>query len=665
MGRLWLQPMAIAILISGSIWAIAIITMANTTADTTSVEADIKSGLSDRVKPLIPEVAADLRNVWPADLETEFWRRAERAIAHYANQPYGNTVGENEKRSYAYAMLDFLAGNQDSALSFLQQEDDEASIHAHTQGIDYYYSFTLKGQIRKYFFLGPFLNPHYRQRMRAGAAAWTERDPLHRPHPIYGNGRGGNGWGPQVRGGWVDSRNTDNLRAMREVSVYLMAEETQNEAVRQIYKQRLQRYVSALYHIGMGEWDSETYHEHTIAAYLNLYDFAQDPEVKAMAKAALDWMFAAGAVKYYQGGFGGPSKRDYGKGNVVFGSPTARFLWLYFGDAAVPNPQPQRDSIHAITSAYRPPLAVVAIAQKAFERPLELLSSKPHYENWKPGKADSPAYWETTFWGYTYQMGSVVSRFPDGDLSPFKLMANHSERGVDYVVINTGEQWQRTGKHPGDQIGHYRNLLIWLNNTDRNFFFQIPETANIEVQDGIWFIQLQQTWLALRPINLESHGDVEFPAGELANIYEAERLLRARPAAEGMSGFAMEVGEAQTHGSYERFQQAVMQRGELEIRSHAWNSPSPRLQSPSSPFTQTVHLRSSSDTTLTLTYNLDHHLPVLRRNGQAHRWDDHLDLYYSPDGGSPIALGWKSGTLRLSAGGHTFESTIASFHEEP
>ena len=54
------------------------------------------------------------------------------------------------------------------------------------------------------------------------------------------------------------------------------------------YKARLERYVSTLLDIGMGEWDSPTYHGHTTSAYLNLYDFAQDPEVKQLAQSALD-----------------------------------------------------------------------------------------------------------------------------------------------------------------------------------------------------------------------------------------------------------------------------------------------------------------------------------------------------------------------------------------
>lgn len=179
----------------------------------------------------LPEVAPEFRNDWTSELEAEFQQRATEIIRHHANsKSYGNGYGENEKRAYPKAMFDILAGNQDKALQFLQLLDPEIKKQQHTQRIDYYYCFTLKGQIRKYFLFGQLLDPDYKKRMFIAAKTWTEKDPLSNPHPIYSFGDGSNqGWDISRRGLWVDGRNTDNLRAMRETSVYLMAEETGNE----------------------------------------------------------------------------------------------------------------------------------------------------------------------------------------------------------------------------------------------------------------------------------------------------------------------------------------------------------------------------------------------------------------------------------------------------
>ncbi|HEY9599474.1 MAG TPA: hypothetical protein V6D33_17570 [Cyanophyceae cyanobacterium] len=598
-----------------------------------------------RVEPLA--VTVELKNSWTPELEQEFQQRANQTIQYFAGKDYGNTKGENEKRSYPYAMFDFLAGNHKRAIAFLESEDAQASDNAHTDGIDYYYSFTLKGQIRKYFYFGKYLDPAYKQRMFDGAKKWTAQDPLHRLHPIYGQGKEGEeGWGPNVRGGWVDGRNTDNLRAMRETSVYLMAEETGNENTLILYKQRIRRYVWALYNIGMGEWDSEIYLGHTFAAYLNLYDFAKDTEVKLLGKAALDWISSAAAVKYYHGGFGGPTKRDYGGGNVVLGSDAARLFWLYFGDVPLPNPNPERDAIHVITSSYRPPLSVVALARKQFLKPVELLATKPFYENWKAGGEDQPAYWETTFFGQTYQMGSLAGQFPDGDVGTFKLMADNSERGVDYFVANTGGDWVRPGKNKGDQMSQYRNLLIWLRPASNiPFFFQLPKTAKAEIEQGIWFFKLEKTWLAIRPINLNSYSQVTISEKKFAVPYRNEVTLKSVPLTENYTGFALEVGEQSSYGNYGEFKQAVKTKSQLNL-SHL--------------STGTVEFVGATGDRLKLTHNSKNELPNIARNGADYNWLKHFDLYRPIDSNAPISLGWKQGKLRVEAGNSAFESSVSS-----
>ena len=590
----------------------------------------------------VAEVQPQYLNDWTPELEAEFQQRAKQVINHFAKaESYGNLWGENEKKSYPMAMFDFLAGNRQKALDFLQQDDPQTQEQAHTDYIDYYFSFTLKGQIRKYFLLGKYLDPVYRQRMYNAAKIWTETDPLQRPHPIHGTGQGtGNDWSITRRGLWVDSRNTDNLRAMRETSVYLMAEETGNEATRQLYKSKIKRYVSALYNIGMGEWDSEVYQGHTFAAYLNLYDFAQDTEVKQWAKMALDWLAMAASVKYYRGGWGGPVKRDYGDGHGVMRSDSARTFWLYFGDTPVANNRPELDSLYLITSRYRPPLAVMELARKNFNKPVEILASKPLYENWKPGNNQSPGYWETQFIGPSYQMGSLAGTFPDGDVAPFKLMAFNQHKGVDFFVANTGKNGVKPGKNPGDEIGQYRNLLIWLRPADQAFFWQLPKTAKVEKDDNIWFIQLEKTWLALRLINLSSPEMIEIPNSP----YPDDNTYQALPTGNNYAGFALEVGEAATQGSYENFKSIFKQKSQVNLTQINQGS---------------LLFKGSQGQSLQLTYNQINLLPILIRNGQKHDWSKNFALYNSLSrDNSPVSLGWKKGKLTVKAGKYQFSNAL-------
>ncbi|HEY9880368.1 MAG TPA: hypothetical protein V6D29_18065 [Leptolyngbyaceae cyanobacterium] len=462
---------------------------------------------------------------------------------------YGSIAFEYEKNSYPLAMADLLAGDRAKALAFLQQLDPEAE---ETQGIDLYSGFVLKGQIRKYFYFGDRLDPAYRQRMWTAMHEFTKTDPLTRQavHPRKF-------WSASTDDCTtaVDCRNTDNLRAMRETSVYLMAEETGNEETRLTYKARLQRFVHTLYDIGMGEWDSPTYHGHTTAAYLNLYDFAQDPEVKQLAKEALDWLFRSAALKYWRGSWDGPLKRPGGDG-------AAQFFWLYFGDA--PSPQAvEKDWIHGLTSRYRPPEDIVRFAHRQFSRPVEIRRTHPHYENWKPGKY-GPAFYETLYFGHTFQLGSLAGG-TGGDWQGFSLRVAKGPSTDALVVTAEGKQ----------QIAQYENLLLWRSNAPPVINF--PE-GEIERYEDTIFIRCEQTWIAIWQFR---------------------------------TGFAMEVGEPQSHGSFDEFKAAMQARSHVQF----WN--------------KSITYQSSDGRRLKIEPQ-EGGLPNVWRNNQRYDWKHHTDTTALP-----------------------------------
>ena len=431
---------------------------------------------------------------------------------------YGSIAYEYEKRSYPIAMADLIANHDEAqtaeALAFLQQLDSQAT---ETLGIDLHSGFTLKGQIRKYFYFGDRLDPGYRQRMWQAMSEFTQNDPLTRkadpPRRFWENST-------DDCETPVDCRNTDNLRAMRETSVYLMAEETGNESTRLIYKAHLQRYVSTLLDIGMGEWDSPVYHGHTTSAYLNLYDFAQDPDVKQLAKEALDWLFQAAALKYWRGDWNGPAKR-------IYGDDAQRFFWLYFGDGPLPT-KLDLDWIHALTSQYTPPPETIAIAHRRFAKPIELHRTHPHYENWKPALY-GPAFYETLYFGHTFQLGSLV-KGTGGDWSGFSLHWR-AETGTEQLTIEGG------GDHA---IAQFENLLIWQGEASPIINYPSVSTHSI---GNIIFADNNATWLAIIPF---------------------------------AEGFALEVGDLQTHPNFEAFQQAVLHQAQLQRIKDSWEYQSSR-----------------------------------------------------------------------------------------
>jgi hypothetical protein len=572
-------------------------------------------------------------------MEADFQQCSKDVIAKLAGSKYGTTAFESEKKSYPKAMIGFLAGNREKAMSFLESEDADAQNHAHTLGIDFYSGFTLKGQVRKYFYFGKYLNPAYRQRMKKAMQIWTEVDPLTRHFPYQRQF-----WQKSTDNcdTWVDCRNTDNLKAMREVAVYLFAEEAGNEQTRKIYKERISRNVRTLYQIGQGEWDSENYLGHTITSYINLYDFAVDPEVKSLAKSALDWFLASGALKYWRGGFGGPSKRDYSQGNCAWCSLATHSLGLYFGDSPLADPKPEPDEIHLITSSYRPPAAVVALARKQFQKPVELLNSKPTYENWKPRGDDAPQFYETLYFGNTFQLGTLAQG-SGGDWNGFKLMAFNTERGVDYFIAATGTDPTKisTSSVGGDNVAQYRNLVIWLNNKPQvPFQFFLPKSAKLETHNGVTFIRYEKTWLALTPINLNVEG-INSPATQkISDRYPNDQILTATGTLKTISGFALEVGEQESYGSWEQFKLSVVEKSRLNLSQI--NSGIVEYQDVAG----NIKLKYQGSG-----------LPKVWRNGRYHDWKNHFAVYQNPDGGKiPISLGWKEGKLSVDAGGYNFQT---------
>ena len=519
-------------------------------------------------------VAERFQNPWPAETEREFQQRARGIIAAQSQVKAnaGNTYFENEKRSYGYLMAQAIGGRGMAAVKDLQVEDAQRDEwHSATSGIDYYACFTLKHQIRKYFYFGGLMEPAYRQRMFEGAKAWTAQDPLNRPHAAFKGPK--EGWGPDAKNSWVDVRSTDNLYLMRVTSVYLMAEETGNRETAARYKQHLLDYTRTLYRVGMGEWDSENYHGHSMAPLTNLYDFAKDPEVKLAAKACLDFMFTIGAVKYWRGGFNGPTKRDYNHPQP-FGGSAAGMLWVMFGDSPQPNEHWESDEVHLITSAYRPPLAVMKLARKEFAKPLELFAAKPSYSATTGYQSNSaPEYLETQYFGHSFQMGSLTggTSIDGGDVNGFKILVHDAKKGAVALQCVPGPdpacpgspQYQKGKTSAENRVAQFGNLALWLVRDGKSpWTWVIPESVKVSAQDGVTFLECDRTWVAIRPLGATGF---KRDAALTARIAEGEKppfpghqVLMASGNGSNYCGVAVEVGEQQSHGNFAAFRDAVL-----------------------------------------------------------------------------------------------------------
>lgn len=600
-------------------------------------------------------IEKSLLNPWPLKLEEEFQKRANLIILGSTkdNKPNVNTYFENEKRTYGFLMTHILDGRQgEKALEALQGQDHQHQVwHRETDGIDYYACFTLKHQMRKYFYFGDLLDPTYKSLMFSGAKKWTAQDPMRRPHYAYT--KDGPGWGPDVKNSWVDIRTTENLHLMRVTSVYLMAEETGNKETTAKYKDHLLRYTAALYRVGIGEWDSENYHGHSTAPLLNLYDFAKDLEVKRAAKACLDFYAAAGALKYYRGAFNGPTKRDYNH-TQPFGGSAANSLWVWFGDHPTgKNGDWESDEVHQITSAYRPPLAVVNLARKNFKKPVEVFATKPPYTATTQSQLDaSPEYLETQYLAHSFLMGSLTNgTSPDGgDVNGFKILAFDQENGALALHASPGAnprypgspQYQTGVFSAQNRIAQQENLALWLIKDGKSpWLWVLPPSVKVSQQDEVTFLECDRTWIAIRGLGASPlKHDVSLTqqlAEDKKSSFTGYQVISSQGRGDSFCGLAVEVGEAESHGSFAKFKQAVL-AAEVDLADLSKGI---------------ARYKASDGKHLGIHWNDDPLDLGVWRNG-TRRDLSNPDLYQSPI----IKSDRNTGTLEVIAGGETFRCTV-------
>ncbi|MEM1068640.1 MAG: hypothetical protein AAGI63_07080 [Planctomycetota bacterium] len=649
LGRLRLLAFGVVLSLASSV------SVSPTMADWTLSDMVSKDGnlTTYHAKP----IPRQLKNEWPQELEDAFQRRSHAIIQLQTRDTKAgvNTYFENEKRTYGFLMAHVLGGNDKNALKFLQARDHQhQEWHRETAGIDYYACFTLKHQMRKYFYFGDLLDADYRRQMYEGARRWTEHDPLRRPHYAYQSQDGPpQGWGPNVRNSWVDVRSTENLYLMRTTSVYLMAEATGNQATAQKYKQHLLDYTRTLYRIGIGEWDSENYHGHSIAPLLNVYDFAEDPEVKSAAKACLDFFAAAGAVKYFRGGFNGPTKRDYNHAQP-FGGSAPNSLWVWFGDhPAGKVDRWESDEVHQITSAYRPPMAVVNLAQKKFKRPVEIFAGKPAYDATTGHRSESqPEYAETQFIANSYLMGSLTAgtSVDGGDVNGFKILAYDEQKGA--VALHACPS--RNPAYPGspmyksgvvaapNRVAQQENLALWLvEDGDSPWLWVVPEDVEIVQKSDVTFLKCDRTWVAIRSLGGTQLARDASLTKQLSdnkkNRFPGHQVLSCQGSAENYCGLAIEVGEQESHGTFRQFVADVL-NAEVDIS---------QLDD------GIARYRSVDGKWLGIHWQDDPLNLGVWRNGKR-RDLTKLQLYDS----DVISSKWGSGVLTVNAGGESFQHRV-------
>lgn len=270
--------------------------------------------------------------------------------------------------------------------------------------------------------------------------------------------------------------------------------------------------------IGQGEFHSSTYYGYSIAGLLNLYDFAQTPERKALAKAALDWFATNMALRLSWGTAGGAESRGFDRGTWDE-SELAAVAWVWWGDNPETAKRMQssaaRVGLPAALSTYRPPEHLRNIAQKKITLPFELKASHPAYYSYHQDNQ----FWETFYITPDYSLGTLINPRRsyqvqgtiNAQYATYKLVVR-DPKGQNNAVISLGGTYHSpmaTGSSPGDQYWQHQGTVLYqLRLSPEDLAAGVPPLSHLVLPSRYgqpqpyqgWYIwQIENTWLLAHP----------------------------------------------------------------------------------------------------------------------------------------------------------------------
>lgn len=282
------------------------------------------------------------------------------------------------------------------------------------------------------------------------------------------------------------SEGTENHNNMSKPSGYLYAQYSLGNPAYPQAATRLQEmkawiiYWSKLISEGgHGEWNSSTYNTWSVAGWLNLYDFATDPDVKLCARAVLDMYALEQAVSYQNGVTAGAEMRGNTLASVSSDSDYLNWLWFDDNPRAVGqlfftrNSNSRISSTYAAVSSYRPPLMVVEIAQKRLGKGTYKIGY-PDYLIQNQDFIPAQTYVDPAF---TLSSAYIpYGGFTGGDyqVCSFKLVgrvANGDSNATAQVISGSGKYYNTTGgkaRQPYDQYAQHKNVLFQLTKVPTN-----------------------------------------------------------------------------------------------------------------------------------------------------------------------------------------------------
>lgn len=329
------------------------------------------------------------------------------------------------------------------------------------------YHFACKNWARFYPLLADEMGPVWQQTFYDHIAKYAESRrpsdggrewaPLSNPHHLIGQA------GHLLGGNSVDG-GTENHKTMWRTSALVYAQLFPDTAkisgypvaeAKAMTLKMIRDYLKRLLITGNGEYDSQIYYPHSIEPFMNLYDFSPDPEIKALAKFALDYYFLTYGLKVVDGAIAGGQKRGYIPHDKAGEMET--MLWAYFNNTS-------RDmsgavtTIQQTTTTYRPNKVIWNILQNKIALPFESRMSRPFYHMDRFN-----AFQESFYRSNSFGLGNVYMSIVDNPNQQicWSLVAR-GKHGP--LAMSGGQPYPQgaTGHSPYTQTLHSKGTLVLL-----------------------------------------------------------------------------------------------------------------------------------------------------------------------------------------------------------
>ncbi len=464
---------------------------------------------------------------------------------------------------------------------------------------------------------------------------------------------------------------------------------------RAYFQTHLDNLTRALFNAGRVEWNSNNYWGHSFNPVLVLYDHAPDAKTRRQAKAIADWMLIEAALHHIDGFQAAADVRAKTNAHLPFAGGIWPFTYLYFIDDAYHPTYSTADVQAKIAvdyvgivhwSRYRPPQVAIDLAQRKYPLPVEIQSAKPfyyldhdNYADWAGATVKGRRFeFETVWQDENCLMASVATNRPDRNAwiptqsgffteqGLWRLAVKGTNYGALQITGNSGSGSTTNGRHPYEQIGQYRTVMMRIVKGSNQLWITVPNQLAPETAAGNrLFIDMGHgVYAAFIP-----HNHTSYSVGTPGETH-TQHFWNYNTAEFG--GLVLEVGVQRDFGSYSNFKTAILNEATLSV-------PGADQLEYASPLGHALRMQFMPVTTMLLNPGqVDQNgNPLAERwwtpAGVTPRvWRDGVEVDFSTwdsyrvvHGPEIIRQEWGSGVLRAMAGGEGMEIQVDPVTAEP